>query len=250
MTQGYRDKNGTYTRRSPTSAKDPPRVNGTGPGIGGDPPDRRPRRNSRYIGLLRKMLRTRPRLIFALAVLLVGSSVTFAYLVAVTNAKTNVFTAGKLNIDVEENFDGWNTKEVRLISTNSTTKGMVRAMLVPSAKDSAGNNGRLIETAALAAPTGNKIVLGDLTFELAEDWADNWFYKDGYFYYRKLLAQEQKTEVLLKKVSLTTDNEETRAKYKNYTIDVEVLADILQPSDDAAAKWGVTVSGDTVAPKT
>lgn len=176
---------------------------------------------------------------------------TWAVLSAVTPTLTNPFTMGDTTVIIEENFAGWTVKQVQLKNGagEDHVDGIVRASLVPIILDANGSDGRPANAGSMAAPTGNTMVMGDFTFVLASNWSTNWFYKDGYFYYRSVLAPGASTTRLLEKVQLTNSTPATIEQYKNYTITVEVLADILQATDAAAQDaWGVKVTGTTVTP--
>lgn len=55
-----------------------------------------------------------------------------------------------------------------------------------------------------------------ITQNLEEAGAKNWYYKDGYFYYTKTLAQNQVTPDLLKTVTLCGDTDMGKFVVKNY----------------------------------
>ena len=121
-------------------------------------------------------------------------------------------------------------------------------MLVPYILDSDGNY-ISCDLGGLSAPVGNKMVLGDLTLEFASDWSTNWFYQDGYFYYKKVLNPGESTTMLLSKVSLTSNTAEMKKKYADTEIKIEVMAAILQAEGGAPeAEWGITVTGTAVSP--
>lgn len=177
------------------------------------------------------------------------TAVTLMYLTAVTNTETNAFSIGTAGVvvdepDIDPDEVEWTTtsKPVYLRNTGNVD-GVVRAMIVPVMKDDEGNvlSGNLgnIEE----APTGTELVLGDITLHFADDWADNWFFQDGYFYYRKVLEAGDSTTKLLAGVTLT-DEEKGLTEVSaadSVTVTIEVFADILQTEGSALAEWGVTV---------
>lgn len=180
-----------------------------------------------------------------------GIGVTAALIYDLLEPKVNAFSLGEPTVEIEEDFDGWDHKKVSLKNQEGedAVSGVARAMLVPVLKDKNTGAGLGEELGPIGQPTGTTIVLGDLTLHLAENWQDNWFYLDGYFYYRKVLKPGQTSEPLLEKVSLTHDTQELRRKYKDVQIEIEVMADILQADSGAPMEaWGVEVNGDTVAP--
>lgn len=205
----------------------------------------------------RRMRRLRPqyRLILSITILacvLFSGVATYAFLNTVTNRATNALTIATLKVDVVEDFNGWNKKTVQLKNSSTTaegTTGIVRTMIIPTVTDAQGTNGRPARAGEFTKPVNNKMVLGDFTFEFAPDWETNWFFKEGFFYYRKPLIPGEITQPCLTKVSLTVDTPEVRARYKDCAITVDVLADILQSEGNAPQEaWGVQVINGIVSP--
>lgn len=199
--------------------------------------------------------RRRKRLLFTagsvILILLIAMDVTVALLNTLTGTVDNEFKFGQTKISVNEDFDGWDKKEVRLTAASGDdyVSGVVRAMIVPYVQDQSGNYISADLSAMPESITGNTVVLGDITLELDTNWNTNWFYKDGYFYYNKVLAPGETTELLLQKVSLTSDTTAMREKYTDTDIKIEVMAGILQAEGGAPeVEWGVTVTGNTVSP--
>lgn len=184
-----------------------------------------------------------------LFIFLIGATIAFQHAITVT--ATNPFTLGEVTVTIKEEFDGWDTKKIYLTNdkTENSVPGVVRAMIIPVLKDTQSGNGLGGSLEALSEPVNNEMVVGDFTFYFASDWYANWFYKDGYFYYRKVLEPGETTTQLLDKVALTEDTPEKQSEYAGITVEVEVLADILQAEGGAAADaWGVIVNGNTVSP--
>ena len=175
---------------------------------------------------------------------------TFALLTTRTGSLVNPLAIGNTGITVDETFNGWNAKQVRLsIPTGPTyVNSIVRAMIVPYIYD---GDGKLIasDLGAMAAPVSNQMTLGDVILEFDSTWAANWFYKDGFFYHKAVLkpvSGQNQTAPLLSKVSLTTG---ALTKYgTDAQVKVEVIADALQAEGQSWLEWGVTVSGSTVSP--
>lgn len=196
------------------------------------------------------------------AVLLVGSTLAAA-LTANAGTVTNPFTFGETKIIIDEDPYSWTTKKVYLKAGagEDYVDCVVRAMIIPVfyivERD---GNGAVIPSSrqptdgaagALTAPTGNTIVLGDFTFHLVSGWTSNWFYKDGYFYCKKVLSPGGNSVQLLDKVTLTVDNTANREKYANIEVQVEVMADSIQAAGGAPEDaWGVYVNSEltTVSP--
>ena len=81
----------------------------------------------------------------------------------------------------------------------------------------------------------NSYTMGDVTFHLANDWRDNWFYnsKDGYFYCKKVIAFGKKTPELLDSVTISSDTKE-KLDSLGAKLTVDILADGIQSEGKAA----------------
>ena len=81
----------------------------------------------------------------------------------------------------------------------------------------------------------NSYTMGDVTFHLANDWSDNWFYnsKDGYFYCKKVIAFGKKTPELLDSVTISSDTKE-QLDSLGAKLTVDILADGIQSEGKAA----------------
>lgn len=180
---------------------------------------------------------------------------TIMYLTTTTLPKTNAFTVGANQIQIVEpdvNPDavawGTTTKPVKLRNPGEegNAAGVVRAMLIPYLTDATTGDRIGGSLGNLAEPTGNQMQLGDIIFHFSEDWSTNWFYKDGFFYYRKVLKPGEETTKLLAGVTLASGKE---SEYTDVRARVDVMADILQTEGGAPnSQWGVNVSDGTVSP--
>jgi len=193
----------------------------------------------------------------ALVIFLISSAAlggTYAYLSANTTPAANDFTIGIPAVTVKEPsvtpaavLWGADTKPVTLSIPAGSMGGAVRAAIIPMLKDSAGGNIISTPTGVLTAPTVKAaatdatMVMGEITLHFAGDWETFWFYKDGYFYYRKVLDTGETTPPILTGVTLTDNTAEMTAKYQNIVVEIEVMSDVLQPTDAALALWGVQV---------
>ena len=81
----------------------------------------------------------------------------------------------------------------------------------------------------------NSYTMGNVTFHLANDWSDNWFYnsKDGYFYCKSVIANGKKTPPLLDYVTISSDTKQ-KLKSLGAKLTVDVLADGIQSEGKAA----------------
>ena len=154
-------------------------------------------------------------LIFALAV-----GTTLAYLKANTSPVTNTFTAAKSDIKIDEDVTGGQKKSIAVINTG-TAVSYVRVKLVMNWVDESGN--------VSAEPVN-----------ITPSITDNWFLKDGIYYYKTPVAANGKTENLLQ----TPITQGTAPE--GYHLEVTVLAESIQaaPSTAVQQSWGVGVDSN------
>lgn len=154
-------------------------------------------------------------LIFALAV-----GTTFALLKANTDPVTNTFTAAKSDIKIDEDVTGGQKKSIAVKNTG-TAVSYVRVKLVMNWVDENGN--------VSAEPVN-----------ITPSITDNWFLKDGIYYYKMPVAAKDFTTNLLK-TPITQD-----AAPEGYHLEVTVLAESIQAAPSAAVQqsWGVGVDSN------
>lgn len=154
-------------------------------------------------------------LIFALAV-----GTTFALLKASTEPVTNTFTAAKSGTDIVEKLDGSQKTSIAVKNTG-TAVSYVRVKLVMNWVDESGN--------VSAEPVN-----------ITPSITDNWFLKDGIYYYKTPVAANGKTENLLQ----TPITQGTAPE--GYHLEVTVLAESIQaaPSKAVTDSWGVRVDNN------
>ena len=154
-------------------------------------------------------------LIFALAV-----GTTFALLKASTDPVENTFTAAKSDIKIDEDVTGGQKKSI-IVQNTGTAVSYVRVKLVMNWVDDNGN--------VSATPVN-----------ITPSITDNWFLKDGIYYYKMPVAPDGKTENLLQADSPIT---EPADKPAGYHLEVTVLAESIQAAPSAAVQqsWGVGV---------
>lgn len=158
-------------------------------------------------------------LIFALAV-----GTTFALLKANTDPVENTFTAAKSEIKIDEDVTGGQKKSI-VVKNTGTAVSYVRVKLVMNWVDESGN--------VSAAPV-------DITPSIT----DNWFLKDGIYYYKMpVAANDGVTTNLLQEESPIT---EPTDKPAGYHLEVTVLAESIQaaPSKAVTESWDVGVDGN------
>lgn len=159
-------------------------------------------------------------LIFALAV-----GTTFALLKANTDPVKNTFTAAKSETKIVEEFGDGQKTSIKVQNTG-TAVSYVRVKLVMNWVDESGN--------VSAAPVG-----------ITPSITDNWFLKDGIYYYKMpVAANDGVTTNLLQEESPIT---EPTDKPAGYHLEVTVLAESIQaaPSKAVEGAWtAVKVGSD------
>lgn len=155
-------------------------------------------------------------LIFALAV-----GTTFALLKANTDPVTNTFTAAKSGTDIVEKLDGSQKTSIAVKNTG-TAVSYVRVKLVMNWVDENGN--------VSAEPVN-----------ITPSITDNWFLKDGIYYYKMPVAANDGVTTNLLQTPITQD-----AAPEGYHLEVTVLAESIQaaPSKAVTDSWGVRVDSN------
>ena len=157
-------------------------------------------------------------------VLIIGAVVggTLAYLAARTDAIVNTFNPAKVDITVEEDFDGSTKKDVKITNTGDT-EVYIRATYVVNWLDAQGN-------IVASVPEGYSYTL---TENPDSKWAKG---NDGYFYYLSPVAPDASTPGSLLTCTVT------RPENPEYRLSVEILATAIQstPAKAVTEAWGVT----------
>lgn len=150
-----------------------------------------------------------------------GVNKTQAWLLAKTGEKNNHFTVGTLYHEIEEEFDGVLKKNVAVTNTGETD-AFVRVMVIPQWLDKSG-------TTILGLETTD-------TFE-AEYNEEDWFLKEGFWYYRHLVTSGDATAVLVKSAQPKNNLDE---RYKNKVFNLQVVTQSVQGTPLEAVKelWG------------
>lgn len=138
---------------------------------------------------------------------------------------TNVFAAGTVEIQVNETYNqpidwkpGAKTQKEVSIESLGSKQSYVRVALIPKWDDSS-------------------LPINNVELIFADDYADNWIYKDGWHYYKHILDGDKETSLLLKKVEL---KDETDDDYQGKTLEIKVKAEAVQASHEAYKEvWGI-----------
>lgn len=155
-------------------------------------------------------------LIFALAV-----GTTFALLKASTAPVENTFTAAKSDIKIDEDVTGGQKKSI-IVKNTGTAVSYVRVKLVMNWVDENGN--------VSAEPVN-----------ITPSITDNWFLKDGIYYYKMPVAANDGVTTNLLQTPITQGTAP-----EGYHLEVTVLAESIQaaPSTAVQQSWGVGVDSN------
>lgn len=164
-------------------------------------------------------------------VLIIGAVVggTLAYLAARTDAIVNTFNPAKVDITVEENFDGSTKKDVKITNIGDT-EVYIRATYVVTWKDAAEN----------VYPEQPQ---PGVDYTISLNPKQDWFYYNGYYYYTAPVAPRASTGVLIDSCTPVAE----RAP-EGYTLSVNVLASAIQsvPAEAVGQAWGVSIAPGSV----
>lgn len=170
------------------------------------------------------------------ALAIIGTVLAVAFFTASDTAENQFTVATPVVTVVEDPEDGpyeWteDSKSVWLRNDSENLDGYVRCTVFPVILNADGN---IVNTgtSSMSEPQeidGQMVIaFGDIYLVLADNdsWEDNWIYADGYFYYREKLSAGEETTPLISGVILSPDADID--EYADYTIDIEVFADIIQ----------------------
>lgn len=164
-------------------------------------------------------------------VLIIGAVVggTLAYLAARTDAIVNTFNPAKVDIRIDENFDGSTKKDVK-IKNNGDTEVYIRATYVVTWKDAAEN----------VYPEQPQ---PGVDYTISLNPKQDWFCYKGYYYYTAPVAPLASTGVLIDLCTPVAG----RAP-EGYTLSVNVLASAIQsvPAEAVGQAWGVSIAPGSV----
>lgn len=233
-------------------------------------------------------------ILFSGLLLVAGTALAIGYIKSVKSVK-NDFKTAKINIAVQENEnsntnpapaettltwsadpDGSTYTSVKKVTVYNNDNGsnsaqaFIRVCIVPHWTMQTSDNTEIDITnisgisefgSFVKDIENNSYTMGDVTFNLAEDWADNWIYAaDGYFYCRSSIAPGASTPTLLESVSVSADTYNNNI-LSNVNLRVDILADSIQTegqdSREISAleeRWGspeelgITVDGSEELP--
>ena len=168
---------------------------------------------------------------------------------------TNAISIGRADITIQEpgvnqSAVQWSSSakpvQVRLDSGQDQVKSFIRVMIVPVMKD--GDGLRSGPLASMSAPSGQVMRMGNIDLYFVSGWSGNWFYRDGFFYYRSAVNPGDTTARLLSGATMKDGDAINALDFQDKSVTITVIAESIQAAGGAAADaWGVTVSGDTIS---
>lgn len=157
----------------------------------------------------------------SLALLLIGTSLTMAYLNDRTDTARNNLQFAHVSCQVEETFSN-GTKSNVSIKNTSDTDAYIRVILAAVWLNADGD----ITAPAVATPVFT---------------ATDWFVQDGIYYYKLPLAPDESTTNLIDSFTMPTQT--------GLTYELQIIASAIQATPGAVSDaWGVSVSDGLLAP--
>lgn len=157
----------------------------------------------------------------SLALLLIGTSLTMAYLNDRTDTARNNLQFAHVSCQVEETFSN-GTKSNVSIKNTSDTDAYIRVILAAVWLNADGD----ITAPAVATPVFT---------------ATDWFVQDGIYYYKLPLAPDETTTKLIGSFPMPTQT--------GLTYELQIIASAIQATPEAVSDaWGVSVSSGLLAP--
>ena len=166
---------------------------------------------------------------------------TVAWLATSSGPVTNTFTPTHVTTAVDETFKDGVKSNVKIQNTGNTDAYIRAAIVVNWAKDGADGTNGTTNTVYAGKPTAGT----DYTIQL--NTTDDWFVgSDGFYYHKKSVAPNGKTESLIESCTEVESNTADR-----YHLQVTILADGIQAKGVNGSNvpvvqtvWPVTVNSD------
>ena len=153
-------------------------------------------------------------MICLILIIVVGSYLTIAYLKN-NSSLNNQFVVASVDNSIEEDFDGIVKKDVSIKNTGDIDV-YVRVKILPYFE---GDEGNII---------GYKPKINDdYTIEYSDNFVNDWFEKDGFYYYKNKLKSDTNTSTLFKQIKCSKIDTS-----KTFTFDI--LSESIQASSASA----------------
>lgn len=176
-----------------------------------------------------------------ISLLVVGG--TMAWFTSTPDPIENLFTAGTVEIEVNEHgfidWSNWNpgdttNKDVSVKSLGSK-QTYVRVSLTPEW-------GEIVE-GAFVPSTDPVLATSNVQLNLADN--GYWIESEGWYYYKNIMEKDEETSLLLDSVTLL--GSATGNEYQGKTLRINVKAEAVQASNNAYVDvWGLTTLPDGV----
>ena len=174
----------------------------------------------------------KPLAVLIALVLILGAAVgtTLAYLIDRTDDIVNTFTPSKVNVIIEENFDGSTKSDVKFKNTGDVS-AYIRATYVVTWKDADGN------VSSVQPQLGV-----DYTISLPNG-SSSWRSFNGYWYWTVPVSPGESTGVMISSCQPIEDNAP-----EGYSLSVDILASAIQsvPAEAIGQAWGVSIAEGSV----
>lgn len=170
---------------------------------------------------LSRYLKRKTALFSAVCLLGIGGiGGSLAYLKLGTDPVQNTFTAGKVDTEIFESFNGQVKKDV-LIKNEGSVPVYVRVMLQINWVSANGN-----EVSPITPVAGTD-------YEINLNLNNGWIESGGYYYYSKPVKPGDSTGNLINSIT-------QRGSLDGYVLNVDVLSQSIQayPTDAVVAEWG------------
>ena len=169
---------------------------------------------------------SRTALVLAAVVLVLGAAIggTVAWLAANTPGLTNTFTPGEVKCTVEESFDGTTKQNVKIKNTGNTD-AYIRAKVVVTWKDAAGN------------VYGGATPVADTDYTITYR-TSGWIQVGDYWYCTQPVAPDATNNLTPELISEAKPVDGKAPA--GYALSIEILAEAIQSSPASAVQeaWG------------
>lgn len=167
-------------------------------------------------------------IIIAICLCLVAVGGIIAYLIDISSPMENIFTPVNVKVEINEDFNEEVKKDVT-VKNIGNTDAYIRAAIVVNWQNDKG------QVLAKDCVAGTDYTV---TFAEGTNWAKS--STDGYWYFKKPVAADNSTDILIKECAPVADKVP-----EGYHLSVEILAESLQTSVDAVNNaWKLSIASD------
>lgn len=164
-------------------------------------------------------------IIASILLLVIGLSVTLSLLVSQSGPIVNTFAPGKVPPKIIEAIEG-NVKEEVKVQNTGNIDAYIRVFLAANYTDEQGN-------------------ILNIEAKLPTITSDDWFYFNGYYYYKHIVSPDQCTNPLFQNFEMEPVAGNEEAIYELQVLASSVQAD---PADAVKELWDVQVVDEKLEP--